>query len=629
MKISTFTHDTTKIEDKLHRTAAVEVACARAFLSQTGINLGVNLGALSIVAILLWTSVPSRTLLPWLLVIGGLIAVIGMHWLRGLRRNTTGRLFDAPLSVATSKRVLDHAWRWAGLNGLAWGASALFIPYLDWEKQIVLNVMAAGLATGSAASMAASPKAARAFMVGIGAPYVAYYLFSFSLPHLLLALLSIILLQAMTMATRLAYDALIEGIEAQYTAHATAKAMSSAEQLWRELSETAEAVALFDDEHRLLLWNDAYAHLLGVHPYDLSRFLPWTEVWQLAGFRRLPEATALSLDRNATDVHKTWVEEIQHGSAWYRSTVRPMPNGHVAVSHVDITALKRRESELLTLQTQLEDTRDQALQASNAKSRFLANMSHELRTPLNAVIGFSDLMLHQMRKPDSPAGMPVHAQYAQTIHDSGHHLLAIVEDMLDLARIEAGKLKFVESEVDLCDLIRVAASLAIGRQVQNPPNIILDLPAVPVYALLDGRLTRQALINLIGNAVKFTKLGGRVWTTMRVDNEMGIEITVRDEGIGIPATLLDEVLKPFAQVEGHEARRFGGVGLGLPLAKQFIELQGGSLILESVHAAKSGDQGGTTARLTLPAERLVHKPEIAIQPTYRPLPEAFQERRLG
>jgi two-component system, cell cycle sensor histidine kinase PleC len=207
-----------------------------------------------------------------------------------------------------------------------------------------------------------------------------------------------------------------------------------------------------------------------------------------------------------------------------------------------------------------------------------------------------------MRK--TSANNVTHAGYVQTIFDSGHHLLSIVEDMLDLARIEAGKLTFIESEVELVALVRASVDLAVGRHVLSLANIELELPEAPLWMHLDARLTRQALINLIGNALKFTrsragKSDGKVYLGIGICEEGDVEITVRDEGIGIPAHLIDEVLKPFAQVDGHEARRFGGVGLGLPLAKQFIELQGGTLSLESVQ------NFGTTAYMILPAARVI------------------------
>ncbi len=574
------------------RSVAVAHARALSLLQQTGLNIGVCFGAILVVLISISSAVPAPLVMGWtgaMLLSNG---YIGWRYARGHRSG---------LTPSNAQRVLARATISATLYGLLWGASALFMAFIGWEQQIVLIVVATGLCAGASSTMAASPRAATGFMLGIGLPYVVQFVFTFSVPHLLLAVLALLLLIAMSYSARMAYNALIEGIHAQFSARAMARALETAEQQWRELSETAEAFALYDSCHRLQLWNDAYARLLDLKPHDLERFMGWTRVWQLAGYRRLPEASVLSVDE--TLAPRLWTEEISLGAKWYRSTVRRLENGHVAVSHVDITALKSRETELLALQSMLEEARDSAEQASSAKSRFLANMSHELRTPLNAVIGFSDLMLHQMNKSVSTV-TPQHKGYVQTIFDSGHHLLSIVEDMLDLARIEAGKLTFVESEVELVSLVRASVDLAVGRHVLSLANIELQLPDTPIWMNLDARLTRQALINLIGNALKFTRsrLGkndGKVYLGLGICEDGDIEITVRDEGIGIPAHLIDEVLKPFAQVDGHEARRFGGVGLGLPLAKQFIELQDGTLSLESVQ------NFGTTAYMILPAARVI------------------------
>jgi signal transduction histidine kinase len=574
------------------RDIAVAHARAMSLIQQTRVNIAACLAATLAVLATLIGHVPAPLLMGW----GGLVIITSTYIaVRTQRGRSKGQY------PVNARRILRRATWSATMFGLIWGGSAIFLPYLGWEQQIVLITVATGLCAGASAAMAASTLAAVGFMLGVGLPYVAQFLLHLSVPFLLLAMLALLLLVAMSYSSRMAYNALIEGIHAQFSARAMAQALETGQQQWRELSETAEAFALYDSYHRLQLWNDAYARLLDLKPQSLERYMGWTRVWQLAGYRRLPEASVLSVDE--TLAPRLWSEEIALGNKWYRSTVRRLGNGHVAVSHVDITALKSRETELLALQSMLEEARDSAEQASTAKSRFLANMSHELRTPLNAVIGFSDLMLHQMRKSGVSLATP-HAGYVQTIFDSGHHLLSIVEDMLDLARIEAGKLSYVESDVELVALIRASVDLAVGRQVQSLTNIALELPESELWMSLDARLTRQALINLVGNALKFTrsragKSDGKVYLALAVRDNGDVEITVRDEGIGIPAHLIDEVLKPFAQVDGHEARRFGGVGLGLPLAKQFIELQGGTLSLDSVQSF------GTTAYMVLPAVRVL------------------------
>ena len=594
------------IEGAPDRGSAIALARAEGYRRPSAIYASVYVGAFALVLVSIIGSVPGLLLLCWLVPMGLCLAYLLWQQLQWHGR---------PFSIASAHRLLARGWIATGLQGLAWGASCLFIMPLNWEQEVILHVVATSLCAVASASLAASPRAARAFMLGISVPYVACYMTMLSVPYLLLAIMMILMVLAMLLTTRIAYGALIEGIHAQFSARAVGHVLDKAEQQWRELSETAEAFALYDNMHRLQLWNDGYAHLLGLEPQALQRFMNWARVWQLANHRRLPEAAVLSVDE--TLAPRLWTEEIQLGAKSFRSTVRRLPNGNVAVSHVDITALKQREAELLDLQAKLEEARDHAEMASNAKSRFLANMSHELRTPLNAVIGFSDLMLHQMRKAGDAANS-THASYAQTIHDSGYHLLTIVEDMLDLARIEAGKMKFIEAETDLIGLLRASADLAVGRNVQQRSRIVLDLPDSALLMRIDPQLTRQALINLIGNALKFTRgptaaQRGRVFVSLQVADNRDVHIAVRDEGIGIPTHLIEEVLKPFAQVEGSETRRFGGVGLGLPLAKQFIELQQGSLTLES-------EQGrGTTARLTLPGWRVIVAPESGNR-----LPAAFR-----
>lgn len=580
---------------KIGRRAAIDVALAKSFLAQTGTNLAAStVGALVTLA-LCWGHVPLNLLGTWVAVCAVLTGIGGARWLKGRHHN---RRHQKQIGFRTAQLVLKRAWLWTGLHGLVWGTTCLFTGYLDWERQVVINVLATGLCAASASTLAAVPNAARAFMLGIAAPFIAYFLTKFSMPHLLLAVLATALIQAMLFSTKAAYAALVEGTEAQLEARQATRALDTAEQHWRELSTTAEAFALFDDQQRLLLWNDAYTTLLGINRADVQRFTGWAQLWRLADYRPVPEAAVLSV--SSTIAPGEWASEQLLGTQWLRSAIRRLPNGHVAVSHVDITALKAREEELLTLQNDLREAKESAEQASLAKSRFLANMSHELRTPLNAIIGFSDLMIHQLTKDTaSLAKMPVHLNYAKTIHDSGNHLLSIVEDMLDIARIEAGKLSFVESGADIIELIKSASTLALGRHVSAPPKIAFNLPAMPLAARLDARLTRQALINLIGNAIKFSPADASVKVSLSYNPRGDVVISVRDDGIGIPAHLLGEVLKPFAQVEGHEARKYGGVGLGLPLAKQFIEMQGGTLTLESAEGF------GTTARLTLPRERLL------------------------
>jgi len=235
--------------------------------------------------------------------------------------------------------------------------------------------------------------------------------------------------------------------------------------------------------------------------------------------------------------------------------------------------------------------------ASRMKSEFLANMSHELRTPLNAIIGFSDVMRQELL---GPVGEPRYREYVGHIHDSGEHLRALVNDVLDLAKIEAGRMALEESAVELAALLRESLDLVRAQAERGRVALALDCPAAPPPLRADGRRLKQALLNLLSNAVKFTPAGGEVRLRARILADGGVEIGVRDTGCGLEAGDIERVQQPFVQVESAQARTHGGTGLGLPLARNLVELHGGSLAL----ASAPGE--GTTATITLPARRVLY-----------------------
>jgi signal transduction histidine kinase len=238
----------------------------------------------------------------------------------------------------------------------------------------------------------------------------------------------------------------------------------------------------------------------------------------------------------------------------------------------------------------------EAEKANRSKSEFLANMSHELRTPLNAIIGFSDIINKQLY---GPLGDARYADYMDDIHKSGKHLLEIINDILDLAKAESGKLSLEDRDVDigccLYDCIRMCRVRADGRRI----DLALTCPEEPVIAIVDERLIAQVVINLVSNAIKFTPEGGSVRVSLEADYSEGILIQVRDTGIGIGAENIERVMRPFEQVENSFSRTQNGTGLGLPLSMKLTQLHGGELTLES----ELGQ--GTTARVRLPASRLL------------------------
>jgi signal transduction histidine kinase len=238
---------------------------------------------------------------------------------------------------------------------------------------------------------------------------------------------------------------------------------------------------------------------------------------------------------------------------------------------------------------------DEAEAANRAKSEFLAVMSHELRTPLNAILGFSEMFMQQLM---GPLGSPKYMEYAGDIHDSGQHLLAIINDILDLAKAESGKLELSEEPTSLNEIMDATLRMCQHKAIEGRVELEYEGQENAPHVVVDPRLFRQVALNLVSNAVKFTPSGGRVKIDMRISAATGVTLLVKDTGIGIAAQDIDRVLRPFEQVESALSRRHGGTGLGLPYSKKVIEIHGGKLILASQVGM------GTTVRVELPASRV-------------------------
>ena len=258
---------------------------------------------------------------------------------------------------------------------------------------------------------------------------------------------------------------------------------------------------------------------------------------------------------------------------------------------VDITELKQ-------IETDLRRAKEEADEANMAKSAFLANMSHELRTPLNAIIGFSEMMMNGTL---GPIENEHYREYLGDIKFSAQHLMHIINDVLDMSKIEAGKMPLDEEKIDIHGLLQGVKRLLTTKADENDVAIRIDNHIVGGKPILNGdeRLVRQVFLNLLSNAVKFSHPMGEVVIDIALNAERELIVRIIDKGIGIPKDRLDDVIEPFGQVADPRVNRGQGTGLGLPIAKAMMDMHGGSLGIES----EMGQ--GTTVTCTFPQSRVI------------------------
>jgi two-component system cell cycle sensor histidine kinase PleC len=411
------------------------------------------------------------------------------------------------------------------------------------------------------------------------------------------------------------YDQLVGvGIDVTDERRSKARAMAAEGRLRDAIDSVSDAFVLFDRQDRLILCNYAFADTFGIKEQALKAGARKDELMQIGSL-------AIKSQGPAQD-GRAGVREFElHDGRWLQISERRTADGGSVMTAADITAIKRQEamrarseSELKKLVEQLEANQVElsdlarkyevakirAEAANQAKSEFLANMSHELRTPLNAINGFSEIMAGEMF---GPLGDARYKEYCQDILNSGQHLLALINDVLDMAKIEAGKMQMHFESVDLAELCDDGVRLMRGRAAEADIELLAEVAPESVIQA-DYRALKQVLLNLVSNAIKFTPRGGRVAIRAGIESGWAF-VSVSDNGIGISAEDLPRLAQPFEQVETKHARATQGTGLGLALTKSLIEMHQGRFEM----ASTPGE--GTTVTVILPVRRTRDHAEAA------------------
>jgi PAS domain S-box-containing protein len=340
------------------------------------------------------------------------------------------------------------------------------------------------------------------------------------------------------------------------------------------LENMGEGLSVFDRDGRLIAWNGRFAGILGL-PIDLTSaslsdiLLQQAIRGDFGPVDPVFEARERA-ERYYRDVPIVKEETTLNGHV-LQIRRRAMPDGGVVSLYSDITERKASEQKMLQALSQAE-------LANRAKSDFLANMSHELRTPLNAIIGFAEAVSSELLGPVCDKKQ---LEYIRDIHTSGLLLLSIINDVLDMSKIEAGKIELARESVAVKPLIKEAVRMVSERAKSRKIALVATMPDDELSVWGDERAIKQILLNLLSNAVKFSHEGGRVDIRAALDDAGDLVLDVEDYGIGMSKHEIGRALEPFGQAKPAVTKTHGGTGLGLPIAKGLTEAHGGRLVVES------------------------------------------------
>lgn len=380
------------------------------------------------------------------------------------------------------------------------------------------------------------------------------------------------------------------GVVQDVTAKVAAEnALKESEATYRFMAEEAsDIIARHGEGGKLSFVSPAVKRILGFEPAEMLR----RDTYEGAHPDDLEALKEALMEAQRTTGVANYTYRVQHRDGHWvwlethlrfvRNTQTGIVDGAISVSR-DISERKHAEEEL-------QRARERAEAASHTKSRFLANMSHELRTPLNAIIGFSDILSKEMF---GPLGSERYQEYARLINESGTMLLDLINDLLDMSKIEAGKFELHYETFQAAETVTGCVRLLEKRAEEKGIQINMSVEPPDLQLRADHRAIKQILLNLLSNAVKFTNTGGRIDVVLKKSGTL-VSIIVRDTGVGIPAHILPRLAQPFEQASSDASRVHGGSGLGLALVKSLTKLHGGDLRL----ASEEGK--GTEVTATIP-----------------------------
>jgi len=358
----------------------------------------------------------------------------------------------------------------------------------------------------------------------------------------------------------------------------------------------SEGFALYDADDRLVLCNGNWLNLYGYTPDHVRPGIRYEDLVRLdieLGAIDLGETTAEDYIRTRIQYRRRFTGAYDVDLADGRSITireRRTSDGGIVGIQTDITDLRQTQQALIAAKSEAE-------LANRAKSEFLANMSHELRTPLNAIIGFAEVIESQYF---GAVGNERYMAYATDIRESGKHLLALIGDILDISKIETGKLELHEENIDPKETLVACLRLVKERATEAGVGLATEFDDSDIPLLYaDRRMVKQIVVNLLSNALKFTPEGGKVTLHLAYGPGIGHRIEVSDTGIGIAPDDIPTALTRFGQIDNRYQRKHSGTGLGLPLSKDLVELHGGELMLESELGT------GTTVSVIFPPMRAI------------------------